>query len=69
MVSEPAVAILAIALGVGGRGGGGEEGGREGCVGGVRFLLTIDPSVSTLHSTSLSRTLHLIFMTRALQMF
>ena len=35
----------------------------------VRFLLTIDPSVSTLHSTSLSCTLHIIFMTRALQTF
>ena len=27
----------------------------------VKFLLTIDPSVSTLRSTSLSCTLHLIF--------
>ena len=32
----------------------------------VRFLLSIDPSVSTSHSTTLSCTLYLIFRTRAL---
>ena len=35
----------------------------------VRFVLAINPSVSTLHSTSFSGTLHLIFTTRALQTF
>ena len=35
----------------------------------VKFVLTIDPSVNTLHSTSLSYTLRLIFMTRALRTF
>ena len=35
----------------------------------VRFLLTTDLSVNTLHSTSLSCKLNVIFMTRALQTF
>ena len=35
----------------------------------MTFVLTIDPCVSTSHSTVFSCTLHLIFMTRALQTF